>query len=256
MNNIEWKDGAVCYAIGMQWFLYDNAGLKSEANTLLPYEGHLQVSDFQLNEIRTGDYIEASELDTEQKYNDVAEVFGLFGFVPRGEFKSLSAVNDLGNKIHDAFICIRQMGSYNSTVCLATKLELSSAKSKRKLTYSQVMSIGKLKRLMSTPKSNRVSIVNRDLEGQMKDKINSTIDERGNNYGKFKDGAEIMQELKNVMRSTSNWDKLTPSQREALEIIQHKIGRILNGNPSYVDSWHDIQGYAKLVEDELNGEVK
>lgn len=103
--------------------------------------------------------------------------------------------------------------------------------------------------------SNRVSTVNRDLEGQMKSKINSTINERGNNYGKFKDGADIMQELKSVMRSTPNWHKLTPSQREALEMIQHKIGRILNGNPSYTDSWHDIQGYAKLVEDELNGEV-
>lgn len=87
-------------------------------------------------------------------------------------------------------------------------------------------------------------------------KVDATVNERGNNYGKFKDGADIMQELKQVMRSTPNWHKLTPSQREALEMIQHKIGRILNGNPSYTDSWHDIQGYAKLVEDELNGDVK
>lgn len=86
--------------------------------------------------------------------------------------------------------------------------------------------------------------------------VNSTVEERGKNYGAFKDGADIMQQLKSVMRSTPNWENLTPSQREALEMIQHKIGRILNGDPNYTDNWHDIQGYAHLIEEELNGNVK
>ena len=29
--------------------------------------------------------------------------------------------------------------------------------------------------------------------------------------------------------------------------------RILNGDPDYHDSWHDIVGYAQLVADELSG---
>jgi hypothetical protein len=29
------------------------------------------------------------------------------------------------------------------------------------------------------------------------------------------------------------------------------MGRILAGNPSHADHWHDIQGYAKLIEDRL-----
>lgn len=33
-----------------------------------------------ITEIKVGDYIEKSELDTEQKYNDVVEVFGQWGF--------------------------------------------------------------------------------------------------------------------------------------------------------------------------------
>ena len=37
-------------------------------------------------------------------------------------------------------------------------------------------------------------------------------------------------------------------------MIFHKIGRIVNGDPNYADSWHDIAGYAKLVEDRLNKE--
>lgn len=86
--------------------------------------------------------------------------------------------------------------------------------------------------------------------------IDALITERGSRYGKFKDGAAIMQELKFVMREVDGWHNLTPSQREALDMIQHKIGRILNGDPTYDDSWKDIAGYATLIVNELNGEIK
>ena len=43
--------------------------------------------------------------------------------------------------------------------------------------------------------------------------------------------------------------------RESLEMVAHKVARILNGNPGYVDSWHDVAGYVKLIEKRLNGEV-
>lgn len=82
------------------------------------------------------------------------------------------------------------------------------------------------------------------------------ITERGSRYGKFKDGAEIMQSLKDTMRDVDGWNNLTASQKEALDMIQHKIGRILNGDPTYDDSWKDIAGYATLIVNELNGEVR
>lgn len=88
------------------------------------------------------------------------------------------------------------------------------------------------------------------------DSTEQLITERGSRYGKFKDGAAIMQELKFVMREVDGWHNLTPSQREALDMIQHKIGRILNGDPNYDDSWKDIAGYATLIVNELNGEIK
>lgn len=88
------------------------------------------------------------------------------------------------------------------------------------------------------------------------DTTEQLITERGSRYGKFKDGAEIMQELKDVMRKVDGWHNLTPSQREALDMIQHKIGRILNGDPTYDDSWKDIAGYATLIVNELNGDIK
>lgn len=40
---------------------------------------------------------------------------------------------------------------------------------------------------------------------------------------------------------------LLPIHKEALDMIVHKIGRILNGNPNYIDSFRDIAGYAELV---------
>jgi hypothetical protein len=86
--------------------------------------------------------------------------------------------------------------------------------------------------------------------------IDQTLEERGQRYGKFKNNAYISQELKLVMKSNESWINLEADQKEALEMIQHKIARILNGDPNYHDSWHDISGYAKLVADRLLGNVK
>ena len=81
--------------------------------------------------------------------------------------------------------------------------------------------------------------------------IGEILDERGKRYGKFKDHAEISQRLKYVVSARK--DVLTDDQREALEMICHKIARIINGDPNYADSWIDIAGYAQLVADRLQG---
>jgi hypothetical protein len=47
------------------------------------------------------------------------------------------------------------------------------------------------------------------------------------------------------------YKELNPVQMEALEMIAHKIARILNGNPDHHDHWHDIAGYATLVAERL-----
>ena len=98
--------------------------------------------------------------------------------------------------------------------------------------------------------------INNCIVAPKADATEQLITERGSRYGKFKDGAAIMQELKFVMHEVDGWHNLTPSQREALDMIQHKIGRILNGDPTYDDSWKDIAGYATLIVNELNGEIK
>ena len=81
--------------------------------------------------------------------------------------------------------------------------------------------------------------------------IASTLAERGTRYGSFEGHARITQALKLAMIESPNWLELADDQMEALQMIAHKIGRILNGDPDYDDSWVDIAGYAKLVADRL-----
>lgn len=81
--------------------------------------------------------------------------------------------------------------------------------------------------------------------------VSHTLAARGARYGAFTDHASICQALKRVMKGTDGWGRLNDAQMQALETIADKIARILNGDPNYGDNWHDIQGYAKLVEDTL-----
>ena len=90
------------------------------------------------------------------------------------------------------------------------------------------------------------------------DQVDATLDARAVEYGKFIEGAEVMQMLKRVvLNALNNRDKtLAHDQAEAMDMIIHKIGRIINGNPDVVDHWLDIAGYAQLVADRLNGRIR
>ena len=85
--------------------------------------------------------------------------------------------------------------------------------------------------------------------------ITTTLEERGSRYGTFTGHAEVTMRLKKVIYANLRQrDKiLDDDQQEALDMICHKIGRIINGDPNYADSWVDIAGYAKLVADRLEG---
>lgn len=81
--------------------------------------------------------------------------------------------------------------------------------------------------------------------------INIVLTERGNRYGSFIGHSQISQRIKNAIVSGESWEGMTDSQKEALDMIAHKIARIVNGDPNYDDSWVDIIGYAQLVVNEL-----
>jgi len=82
--------------------------------------------------------------------------------------------------------------------------------------------------------------------------IVETLQDRGKLYGEFHYHAKITQNIKRAMADSPNWLTIGDDKREALEMVAHKIGRILNGDPEYRDSWHDIIGYAMLIEETLS----
>jgi hypothetical protein len=88
------------------------------------------------------------------------------------------------------------------------------------------------------------------------DKVDATLTERGEDYGNYANKAVFIQEVKYLMRSGPSWDTMDPDMRESMEMIAHKMGRIAYGDPSHLDSWIDIAGYAKLVSDRLQGNAR
>lgn len=88
--------------------------------------------------------------------------------------------------------------------------------------------------------------------------VDAILDARGSRYGNFLDHARITQRLKEVAHgfAAHHGKTFDVDQAEALDMIFHKIGRILNGDPDYADSWIDIAGYATLVADRLEGKIR
>jgi hypothetical protein len=78
--------------------------------------------------------------------------------------------------------------------------------------------------------------------------IEETIKDRQSKYGSFKDFSKTYRDLQEIMYRA---DDLTHSQSAALDMMCVKLSRIATGNPNLVDNWHDIAGYATLVEREL-----
>ena len=89
--------------------------------------------------------------------------------------------------------------------------------------------------------------------GAEKQTIEQTLAERQAQYGCFEDVArttgKIMEALAEVR--VNGLDDLPYPHRMALYMIASKMARIVNGDFNSIDGWHDIAGYAKLVEDTI-----
>lgn len=88
------------------------------------------------------------------------------------------------------------------------------------------------------------------------DHITDILTERGKNYGPYLRQAGTSQNLKNTLHEPEEWPLLPADMQEALDLIAMKMSRIIHGNPSHIDSWDDIAGYARLVADRLRGVVR
>jgi len=116
--------------------------------------------------------------------------------------------------------------------------------------------------VFSLPKSEPCDISNwveiRE-EGSLNDqyaeieKVRQTLSQRQEQYGSFEDVAMITEQMVDVMRK-GYYENLAYNQKMALYMICSKMARIVNGNPNHKDSWHDIAGYATLIDNELVSE--
>lgn len=82
--------------------------------------------------------------------------------------------------------------------------------------------------------------------------IDATIDKRAKEYGEYSKQAGLAQKIKAAIFSTPDLGSgFTPDMAESLDMIATKLSRILCGNPNNPDHWHDIAGYATLIEQRL-----
>jgi hypothetical protein len=88
--------------------------------------------------------------------------------------------------------------------------------------------------------------------------VDNTLLNRAGDYGTFKEGAALMQGIKRQLAAHAEKHNRTfaDDQWEAIEMIVHKLARIVNGNPDKIDSWVDIAGYATLVAERLQGNAR
>ena len=78
-----------------------------------------------------------------------------------------------------------------------------------------------------------------------------TLKERKETYGDYSQIAITSQNLKYILNTSSPFKHLLESKKESIEMILHKIARIVHGDPNHIDNWHDIAGYATLIENEI-----
>lgn len=85
--------------------------------------------------------------------------------------------------------------------------------------------------------------------------LSDTLQQRGSTYGDFADIAELSEKFRKVCSDyLDGRGKSLPSvHRESLIMVFHKIARVLAGDPNYTDNWHDVAGYATLVENHIRG---
>jgi hypothetical protein len=93
----------------------------------------------------------------------------------------------------------------------------------------------------------------------MNSNLTDILTDRQKTHGDFEDHARITQRFKNVFyaelqeRDVREQAPLVHRQIEAIDMILHKIGRIIAGDPNYEDHWTDIAGYAQIAKIQKEG---
>ena len=92
-----------------------------------------------------------------------------------------------------------------------------------------------------------------EIEQVRQQTIEQTLAERQAQYGSFEDVAFVTENIMSILAQTrvNGLSDLPHTHRMALYMIASKMARIVSGDFNSIDGWHDIAGYAKLVEDAI-----
>ena len=74
----------------------------------------------------------------------------------------------------------------------------------------------------------------------------SILTEREKTHGSYANVARVSQHLKTYLRNEYG-NKLTPIQRESVDLICMKLTRVACGDATHEDHFIDIAGYAQLA---------
>ena len=94
-------------------------------------------------------------------------------------------------------------------------------------------------------------IATAEVARQQSKNIDATLAERQSQYGSFEDVAFVTENIMATLAKvrSNRLHDLPHTHRMALYMIASKMARIVNGDFNHLDSWHDIGGYSKLIED-------
>lgn len=81
--------------------------------------------------------------------------------------------------------------------------------------------------------------------------VSDTLKNRQGTHGDYHEQAELFAALWRTAQTGPKFRALTDQQMGGLLMVLHKSSRILCGNPNEPDHWHDIAGYATLVERDI-----
>lgn len=87
----------------------------------------------------------------------------------------------------------------------------------------------------------------------MMNNVNETLKERGAVYGDYKGGSEFRANVMKLIKDRHlavNGKNLDAVQMVYIYDIVNKLSRLAT-TPDHIDTWHDIAGYATLVEKAL-----
>ena len=240
MSEVKWEDGTFCSVGGKQW----KHGLVDDICIV----NLITRKDFQLNEIRRGDYIEASELDTEQKYNDAVEVLGLSGFAGAIDWKGQESYGPR------YFYVDKDTGEFDSQHYFYEDDMV------RKITYPQLMAIGKLQRAIIQRDEVLIEAVENTLI--LKDTLDAAKDYisiEGEKLNPLAESAEVetvcgkpKEEFVKAINKVNTLEGLLCTPQAASDCKELNINLVITGEGRYIlDRINGVE-YAVYTKDDYD----